>query len=223
MKRALIVVDCQKDFVEGGRLAVTGGKMAARRAGLYARTMKERGRYDLIVVSRDWHDDWSHNGGHFSHVPDYADTWPIHCVAGSTGAEFASELYAPGEVSLGRAPGKPPWADIEVLKGQGKPAYSAFEGTVPSSGYGQATLDDVMRELGVTDMDVCGIALDYCVRATALSGVDRGIDTSILLNLTAAVDWPRATWAMTAMVQQGVRFPDENFLVMQDLEAAVLD
>lgn len=180
LKRALIIVDVQKDFLEGGALGVTGGTEAARRIQDYVADVGSQ--YDLIVASRDWHDAGNDNGGHFSDTPDYVDTWPPHCVAHTEGSAFADEL-------IYRAP-------LEVLKGQGKPSYSAFEGTVfMEINHGHCkellelpavTLKGVLKER-VQAVDVVGIATDYCVKATALHAVEAGLFTTVLAELTASV------------------------------------
>lgn len=154
MVRALLVIDVQNDFTEGGALGVDGGKAVASSISDYLRSNPDA--YSVVVASRDWHDADNTNGGHFADGsdPDFVDTWPVHCVAGSEGAE-----YDPGfDSSL---------AQVHVRKGQGKPAYSIFEGTTDDG----ATLSQKLDELGVTDIDVAGIATDYCVRASALDAL----------------------------------------------------
>ncbi len=159
--RALIIVDVQNDFCEGGSLAVTGG--AAVAAAIGPRTAG----YDHVVATKDYHVD---PGSHFSATPDYAASWPPHCVAGTAGARFHPALDT---------------ARIEAVfrKGAHAAAYSGFEG-VSDEGAG---LDDWLRRHQVTDVDVVGIATDYCVRATALDAKRAGYGTRVLLDLTAGV------------------------------------
>ena len=171
MAKALIVVDVQIDFCEGGALAVTGGNAVARGIANY---LEEHGsEYDLVVATRDWHEADSDNGGHISDAPDYVDSWPPHCVAGTEGAEFHPDLWATTDNH----------PHVEVRKGQGVPAYSGFEGTTAEG----ELLCDVLRSAGITSVDVVGLAFDYCVKATAIDSVQCGFSTRVIRNLTAAI------------------------------------
>jgi nicotinamidase/pyrazinamidase len=171
MARALLVIDVQNDFTEGGALGVDGGAAAAGDITTYLRAHPNR--YDVVVASRDWHHGDDDNGGHFATdaAPDYVTTWPRHCVAGTPGAEYHPAL----DTSL---------VDVHVRKGQGVPAYSIFEGETDD---GVAFADELDR-LGVTDVDVVGIATDYCVRASALDALAAGRRVTVLDDLVAAVD-----------------------------------
>jgi nicotinamidase/pyrazinamidase len=163
VSRALIIVDVQNDFCEGGSLAVGGGAGVA--AGITAALAS--GGWDHVVATQDWHID---PGTHFSDHPDYLDTWPAHCVVGTGGADFHPNL------SLDKV-------EAVFHKGQHAAAYSGFEGkTEHGSG-----LADWLRARDVTSVDVVGIATDYCVRATALDAVGAGFATTVLLGLTAGV------------------------------------
>jgi nicotinamidase/pyrazinamidase len=161
--RALIVVDVQNDFCEGGSLAVAGGTDVAR--AISARLAD--GGFDHAVATRDHHVD---PGAHFSAHPDFVDSWPAHCVVGTPGAELHPELDT---------------SAIEAIfdKGEHAAAYSGFEGSADGVG-----LADWLRERGVTDVEVVGIATDHCVRATALDAVAAGFATTVRLDLTAGVD-----------------------------------
>ncbi|MEU4802931.1 isochorismatase family protein [Actinosynnema sp. NPDC023587] len=163
MSRALIVVDVQNDFCEGGSLAVAGG--AALAAAISSHVAA--GGYDHVVATRDYHVD---PGGHFSTTPDFVDSWPVHCVAGTAGASFHPEL----DVTA---------VEAVFSKGAYAAAYSGFEG---ASGGGEP-LADWLRERGVDQVDVVGIATDHCVRATALDAASAGFATTVLLGLTAGV------------------------------------
>ena len=166
MSRALLVVDVQNDFCEGGALAVVGGSAVAERI---ARLLREEHDYTLVVATRDHHID---PGAHFSDDPDYQDTWPRHCVAGTPGAEQHPALSHQD------------W-DAVFLKGRYDAAYSGFEGICEETGQ---ELGEDLRGQGITAVDVCGLAADYCVDATARDAAARGFDTTVLTALTAAVD-----------------------------------
>ncbi|WP_206488933.1 isochorismatase family protein [Rhodococcus sp. KRD162] len=170
MTRALLVVDVQNDFTEGGALAVTGGAEVARKISAYL--ARHGDEYDLVVSSRDWHDAVGDNGGHFATdaAPDFVDTWPVHCVAGTVGAEYHPD-YATGSV------------DVHVYKGQGKPSYSAFEGVTEDG----TPLADVLAAKEVTAVDVVGLATDYCVLASAKDAVSGSFEVRVLTDLVAGV------------------------------------
>ncbi len=168
--RALLIVDVQNDFTEGGALGVDGG--AAVAAGITEHLSAHAGDYALVAASRDWHDGGNDNGGHFatSAAPDFTVTWPVHCVAGTMGAEYHPAL----DTAV---------IDVHVKKGQGTPAYSAFQGTTDDG----RSLGEVLHERGVTDLDVVGIATDYCVRASALDAQGSGTRVRVLTDLIAGV------------------------------------
>lgn len=170
MTKALFIIDVQNDFTEGGALGVDGG--AAVAAGVTDYLAEHRDEYELVVASRDWHDGDSDNGGHFARdaAPDFVDTWPVHCVAGTPGAEYHPALDVTG-------------VDVHIRKGQGEPAYSIFEGT-DEAGRGIA---DLLAERGITEVDVVGIATDYCVRQSALDALEHGQRVRVLTGLVAGV------------------------------------
>ena len=180
--RALVIVDVQNDFCEGGSLAVDGGvAMASAIAGFVG---EHRGDYDAVVTTQDWHID---PRGHFSEDPDYRDSWPVHCVAGSPGADLRPELA-------------PVAADVRVKKGEHQAAYSGFEGCDADG----RDLAGILRRRGVEAIDVCGIATSYCVRATALDAARAGFKVRVLTDLCADVD-PAATPAtLTDLADAGV-------------------
>ena len=161
MAKALIVVDVQKDFCEGGSLAVAGGNAVAEGVRAYVR--QGAGGADFVVATRDYHVD---PGAHFGE-------WPVHCRVGTEGAEFHPAVA-----------GLP--FDAEFRKGEHAAAYSGFEG-VDAAGSGQ-DLEQWLRTRGVTEVDVCGLATDYCVGATARDAEAAGFGTRILLELSAAVN-----------------------------------
>ncbi|MDX2647774.1 isochorismatase family protein [Streptomyces sp. PA03-1a] len=169
MHRALIVVDVQNDFCEGGSLAVAGGSEVA--AAITDLIGDATAGYRHVVATRDHHVS---PGDHFSDHPDYVHTWPVHCAAGTEGVGFHPN-FAPAVAS----------GAVEAVfdKGAYAGAYSGFEGA-DENGTGLARW---LRERGVAEVDVVGIATDHCVRATALDAVREGFRTRVLLDLTAGV------------------------------------
>ncbi|MCC2593179.1 isochorismatase family protein [Tessaracoccus sp. OS52] len=166
MTRALIVVDVQNDFCEGGSLAVAGGADVASR--IDSLLTADHG-YDVVVATRDHHID---PGSHFSSEPDYIDSWPPHCVVGTPGADFHPNL---GHRDF----------DGVFDKGEYAAAYSGFEGRDHSQD--DVSLTDFLRSRDVSEVDIVGIATDHCVKATAEDALSAGFDVSVLLDLTAAV------------------------------------
>lgn len=188
MTRALFIIDVQNDFTEGGALAVAGG--AAVAAGISRYLAKHPGRYDQVFASRDWHDADNSNGGHFAtrDAPDYVATWPVHCVAGTPGAEYHPDLDTSA-------------VTVAVRKGQGRPAYSIFEGTTD----GGEPLTQKLDELGVDEIDVVGIATDYCVLASALDAAETGRRVRVLDDLVAGVAPESTAAALIRLKAAGVR------------------
>jgi len=185
MSKALFIVDVQNDFTEGGALAVEGGDAVAARISQFLATHAED--YALIVASRDWHDGDNDNSGHFAAgEPDFVHSWPVHCVSGTEGAE-----YDPGLVTDA--------VTHHVKKGQGRPAYSLFEGTTEAGETVAALLD----AHGVIDVDVTGLATDYCVRASALDAIERGRHVRVLTDLIAAVAPASGEAALAEMAHAG--------------------
>lgn len=180
-KSALIVVDVQNDFTEGGALGVTGGAQVA--ADVTAYVADHASAYDFIVATRDMHID---PGAHFSDNPDFVDSWPVHCVVGTGGAEFHPDLQ------LTRV-------DAVFDKGNYEAAYSGFEGSTDG-----VPLDEWLRERGVERVDVVGIATDYCVRATALDAVREGLRTRVLVDLTAGVAPESTERALSEFADAGI-------------------
>jgi nicotinamidase/pyrazinamidase len=168
MGRALLIVDVQNDFTEGGALAVEGGDAVASAVSAYLDA--HAGDYEVIVASRDWHDAEGDNGGHFHPEPDYVDSWPVHCVAGTEGAAYDPLLNTDAVTH-------------HVHKGQGIPAYSMFEGRTESG----ETVGDILTGAGVLRADIVGIATDHCVRASALDAIAHGVQVRILTDLIAGV------------------------------------
>jgi len=187
MTRALFIIDVQNDFTEGGALAVVGGAAVAGRITEYLAANPER--YDAVFASRDWHDAENDNGGHFApsdEVPDFVTNWPVHCVAGTAGAEYHPALDTSA-------------VTLHVRKGQGKPAYSIFEGTTEDGG----TVPEALDRLGITDIDVVGLATDYCVLASALDGLASARKVRVLDDLVAGVAADSSETALALVTEAG--------------------
>lgn len=180
MTGTLVVVDVQNDFCEGGSLAVDGGTAVASAV----RDLVTRGEYDVVIATADHHID---PGGHFSDEPDYVDSWPRHCVAGTPGVE----LKTPLEESM---------FDDVFRKGQYDAGYSGFGGV----GRAGAGLADWLRVRDIAAIDVCGIATDFCVRATALDGAREGFDVTVLRSLSAAVSADNLPGTLREFEEAGV-------------------
>jgi nicotinamidase/pyrazinamidase len=190
--KALIVVDIQKDFCEGGALAVRGGNAVAVNTAKYL--TEHGGEYAVTVATRDWHID---PGPHWADVPDFIDSWPVHCRAGDSGADFHSAL------SLKHF-------DHLIFKGQYAAAYSGFEGSTSASGnpaFDGDRLIDVLNAGGILKVDVVGLALDYCVAQTAIDASGHGFETTVLADYTAAVHNSRESvvQTITNLRNEGVR------------------
>jgi nicotinamidase/pyrazinamidase len=186
MSRALIVVDVQNDFCEGGSLAVAGGSQVASDITTLLRG-DGRAEYSAVVGTLDWHVD---PGAHFSSQPDYVDTWPVHCLADGAGSHSHSAL----ETDL---------IDAWFRKGLHAAAYSGFEGATDDGSGRSVPLADWLRAREVTEVDVVGIATDHCVRATALDAVANGFTTRVLLPLTAGVAVPTTVAALEQLSSAG--------------------
>lgn len=186
MGKALFIIDVQNDFTEGGALGVVGGAAVAERLTRYL--AENRDDYAVVIASRDWHDGDSDNGGHFATVaePDFVDTWPAHCVAGTPGAEYHPALDTAR-------------VDYHVLKGQGVPAYSIFEGRTDAG----STVHNLLDEHGIDTIDVAGIATDYCVRASALDALAHGQHVRVLTGLVAGVAADSSEAALAELAHAG--------------------
>lgn len=190
MAKALLIVDVQNDFTEGGALGVSGGAAVAHGVTELLRGGGSE-RYALIAASRDWHIAGNDNGGHFAadgESPDFVTTWPAHCVQGTEGSEYHPAL------DIDRI-------DVHVRKGMGEPAYSAFEGETVDG----RKLVDVLREADIDELDVVGIATDYCVRASALDALGLGVQVRVLSDLIAGVAPDSSIAAIKELALAGVR------------------
>jgi nicotinamidase/pyrazinamidase len=181
MSRALIIVDVQNDFCEGGSLAVGGGGAVA--AGISAMLREHPERWHHVIATKDYHVD---PGDHFHEQPDFVDRWPPHCRVGTQGAEFHPALDTDR-------------IEAVFTKGQYEAAYSGFEGAAGSIG-----LAAWLRMHDVDQVEIAGIATDHCVRATALDAAAEGFATTVLLDLTAGVAPETTERALAQLRDAGV-------------------
>jgi nicotinamidase/pyrazinamidase len=186
MPKALLVIDVQNDFCEGGALAVAGGAAVALKITQFL----ESSSYDLVVASRDWHDADNNNSGHFAGSntePNYKTNWPVHCVAETNGAQYQPNLNVEA-------------IDVHIFKGQGQNGYSIFEGITES---GQ-TFDHLLAQNQITEVDVVGIATDHCVLASALDSKNHGLKVRVISSLTAGVSEVTTEAAIDRMIDSGI-------------------
>lgn len=184
--RALVVVDVQNDFCPGGALAVASGDEVVPYINSVLATPPD-GRYDLVVFTRDWHPKnhcsfaSTHGKAPYTQLESGDYLWPDHCVAGTPGAALHADLKCPaGHVVVDKATTPE------------KDSYSGFGGT---------ELAGILRAHQITDVDVCGLALDYCVKATALDAVREGFKARLLLQGTRCV-YPDARDAVLAELRE---------------------
>jgi nicotinamidase/pyrazinamidase len=189
MSRALLIVDVQNDFTEGGALAVAGGDAVASAVSAFLEA--HAADYEVIIASRDWHDAAGDNGGHFAAEPDYVDSWPVHCVAGTPGADYDPLLVTDAVTH-------------HVRKGQGEPAYSMFEGVTDAGD----TVGAVLTQEGVLSADVVGIATDHCVRASALDALAHGVRVRVFTDLIAGVAPETSTAALAELAHAGAELAE---------------
>ncbi|MCX4586321.1 isochorismatase family protein [Streptomyces sp. NBC_01481] len=191
MRRALIIVDVQKDFCEGGSVPVKGG--ADRAAAIAELVRRADGQYAFVVATRDHHID---PGAHFSENPDFQDSFPVHCVVGSEGGEFHPD-FAPA-VDSGHV-------NEVFFKGAHSASKSGFEGSAQDG----TTLSAWLKARDIADLDVVGIATDHCVKATALDGVRAGFTVRVLLDYTAGVAADTTRTALAELRRAGVALSGE--------------
>lgn len=202
MTKALIIVDVQNDFCAGGALATDRGAKVASLISEYVEDNHHR--YEAVVATQDWHID---PGAHFSDTPDFVDSWPVHCVANTEGAEIHPNLDTD-------------YIEAYFRKGRYEAAYSGFEGlqapeesVMTGEHEPGATLDDEgpktpladwLDEHEIQDVDIVGIATDYCVLATAKDAVDAGYETRVLIDLTAPVHEDKLDEVIAEMEDEGI-------------------
>jgi nicotinamidase/pyrazinamidase len=186
MPKALLIIDVQNDFCEGGALAVSGGAAVAGKITKFL----ESSSYDLVVASRDWHDADNDNSGHFAEEgqdPNYKTNWPVHCVAETSGAQYHPNLNTAS-------------IDEHIFKGQGQNGYSIYEGITKS---GQK-FDQLLAQNQIDEVDVVGIATDHCVLASAMDSKNHGLKVRVISSLTAGVSETSTEAAIDQMIDSGI-------------------
>jgi nicotinamidase/pyrazinamidase len=189
MTKALFIIDVQNDFCEGGALACAGGAQVAKGISSYLSANPKA--YDFVFASRDWHTPNDSNSGHFPKIgeePDFTSTWPLHCIAGETGADYHPNL----DQSL---------IDIHIKKGQGQNGYSIFEGVTDSG----ERIQNLISRLGFKSVDVVGIATDHCVLASSLDAKTFGLEVRVITSLTVGVGNFSTEAAIDQMVDAGIK------------------
>ena len=198
MSKALIIVDVQPTFCEGGELGVEGGNAVAERIAEYVET--HRNEYSYVATTQDWHVE---PGRHWSDDPDYVDTWPVHGKAGTANAGLHPAIEALG---IGH----------HFKKGQYSPSYSGFEGLedntdrIPTREEVAAdltagrTLANALESAGITRVDVVGLAESHCVKETALDARKLGYETHVIEELTEPVSEELGVDARRQMREAGV-------------------
>jgi len=185
--RALLIIDVQNDFCEGGSLAVQGGSAVAASIAALASDSQNADRWSAKVLTRDWHVDPGSHWAAAGEEPNFVDTWPVHCQADTPGAAFHASLTVEG--------------DEIFSKGRESACYSGFEGAADSD---DQPLDAWLKSRGITGVDIVGLATDHCVRATALDAVRAGFATTVLLAHCAGVAPATTDAALTEMASAGV-------------------
>lgn len=170
---ALIIVDVQNDFIEGGSLGVEGGNKVAIDLTQKIVSGDIAKDYDFIVTTQDWHIDPK---GHFSDNPDFIDSWPVHCVADTEGAKIKDDLAQALEKNIDHVE--------SFYKGMYSASYSGFEGTNKNL----LKLDRYLTENNVSSVTIVGIASDYCVAETAIDAAKNGFDTTVDLRYCATIN-----------------------------------
>lgn len=182
MNRALIIVDVQYDFLEGGPLGVEGGfAVADKLADLFRTHSDFLEQYSMIVTTQDWH---IQPGDHFSATPDFVDSWPEHCVARTPGANIEGSLSAAISGWDYMRNDEYPVEVVNVRKGMYNASYSGFQGINNKFN----PLDVILWDAGIKAVDVCGLATDYCVKETAVDAQVKGFYTTVLKDLSAGIN-----------------------------------
>ena len=174
MNTALIIVDVQHDFCPGGALGTDRGNEVAEKISSL------QTEYDTVVATQDWHID---PGSHFAEDPDFVDSWPVHCIADSYGAQI-HEAIGP--------------AQAYFRKGEYTAAYSGFEGAANG-----VLLADWLCEHAIDAVNIVGIATDHCVQATAADALKEGFSVRVLSEYCSPVDPDRGDAALAKLRKAG--------------------
>ncbi len=197
MKKALIVVDVQNDFCDGGALAVPGANAVIP----YINELIEQNEYDQIIFTQDWHPA-NHKSFASTNGKKVGDTinlngipqfmWPDHCVQGSFGAEFHKDLKIPEGAHI-------------VQKGK-NPEFDSYSGFQDNNHFVKTDLDDFLKYHDIQLVEIAGLAMDYCVKFTCLDAVQNGYITCLHFNGTKAVNVKPENGrdAVYQMVENGV-------------------
>lgn len=190
MNTAIIIVDVQNDFVEGGALAVTGGRAIVP---IINKLVNELGDRVLVVTTQDWHP------ANHSQFVEQGGPWPVHCVAGSEGSDIVKGLDIPAGT------------EVRVFKGQDptQDGYSGFDGITDKT-EGSIPLDSLLRDHGIQNLYVCGIATDYCVRATVLDAIRLGYNVHVVKNACVGVEDDTTAHALLEMQGAGAKMYEAN-------------
>ncbi len=176
--KALIVVDIQNDFVEGGALAVAGG------LSIVPVVNELMNRFELVVGTQDWHPAEhgsfaaNHPGRHPGEIIDLhgltQTLWPVHCVMGSYGAEFVAGLDS--------------WQFEAIFRKGTHPAIDSYSGFFDNGRRKSTGLSGYLRDKGIRQVYVCGLATDYCVKATAIDAAREGFETFVIADAIMGVN-----------------------------------
>lgn len=189
-RTALLVIDVQQDFCEGGALPIVGGNAVAEHVADYIRARRDN--VQLVISTRDWHQGDNDNDGHFAAPgtqPDYRTTWPVHCVQRTPGAQYAPAIADVADL-----------IDADILIGQGEPGYSGFSGADEDG----RTLEQLLTEAQITDVEFVGLATDHCVLASALDATRLGYRADVLLDLCEGVSESETLAAINQLLDAGV-------------------
>lgn len=187
MSRALLIIDVQNDFCEGGSMGIDGGAAVAASITELVAAATNQDRWSAKVLTRDWHEDPGNHWAGPDATPNFVDTWPIHCQVETDGAAFHRNLQVvPDEI---------------FSKGLFAACYSGFEGRADSD---QRSLHDWLRMRGVVEVEIVGLATDHCVLATALDAISAGLSTMVLIDQCAGVAADTTATALTTMSNAGV-------------------
>lgn len=191
MKKALIIVDVQNDFIEGGSLAVEGGYGLSKKIADLAKS-GALDKYDLVITTQDWHIE---PGSHFNENPDYINSWPVHCVADTFGSNIVKTLAEALENIT----------DHTIIKGMYSDDYSGFDGEEKGTG---RLLEDILKESQIEEVYIIGLATDFCVSASALASSKLDFKTYVIVDLVEGINSEKINETFTKI------FPENNIILI---------